>query len=254
MKTPSTALLRSFYAYQRQRGWERLVRKAKKIIDGYEALVERKELERELSKARIPKARYRKMFLTRLKRKANESFYYLLCQADPAGVIADRKFVKSQKARLSRSRRNNDPDYLERKRLKNVLHAARVKKRMANDPEYAELVRARDRERKKLKRQTDPEHRRRHNALVTKNTLERRHKIKVSSSSEAVDRHKVYELHNGLCYLCGSKCSVMDFHMDHVIPLSRGGDHIYANCRPTHPFCNMKKGDKLPLIAMMQTT
>lgn len=46
------------------------------------------------------------------------------------------------------------------------------------------------------------------------------------------------------CYLCGHELSG-DIHMDHVVPLSRGGAHSNANLRPTHATCNLRKGDKL---------
>lgn len=34
-------------------------------------------------------------------------------------------------------------------------------------------------------------------------------------------------------------------HLDHVIPLSRGGAHSEDNIRVTHARCNLKKGTKL---------
>lgn len=37
-----------------------------------------------------------------------------------------------------------------------------------------------------------------------------------------------------------------DFHVDHVVPLSKGGMHGYTNVQPAHPRCNMRKGAKCP--------
>jgi 5-methylcytosine-specific restriction endonuclease McrA len=31
-------------------------------------------------------------------------------------------------------------------------------------------------------------------------------------------------------------------HIDHVIPLARGGEHSYANAQAAHGPCNMRKG------------
>lgn len=49
----------------------------------------------------------------------------------------------------------------------------------------------------------------------------------------------------GRCYYCGEKCADK-YHVDHVIPLSRGGsngpDNLVIAC--TH--CNERKGTKLP--------
>ena len=49
-----------------------------------------------------------------------------------------------------------------------------------------------------------------------------------------------------VCYLCGEPIADGAIHIDHVIPLARGGHDVIANKRPTHAFCNMSKGAKLP--------
>ena len=46
------------------------------------------------------------------------------------------------------------------------------------------------------------------------------------------------------CYLCGSALG-SDIHVDHVVPLVRGGDHTMGNLLPTHPDCNWRKGNCL---------
>ena len=57
---------------------------------------------------------------------------------------------------------------------------------------------------------------------------------------ENVDRHIVYEMHGGMCGIC-KQFIVGKFHVDHVIPLSKGGLHSYANTQPAHPDCNQRK-------------
>lgn len=49
----------------------------------------------------------------------------------------------------------------------------------------------------------------------------------------------------GRCYYCGEKVS-NDFHIDHVIPLSRGGTDSPDNLVITCPTCNLRKSSKLP--------
>src|SRR5699024_3539461 len=54
------------------------------------------------------------------------------------------------------------------------------------------------------------------------------------------------------CYLCGE---VIDYSLrhphskspslDHIIPLSKGGDHSLENCAMTHLKCNLEKGAKI---------
>ena len=58
---------------------------------------------------------------------------------------------------------------------------------------------------------------------------------------EFVDPVKVLEQHDGLCGICGEPVGD-DFHVDHIVPLARGGEHSYANTQPAHPVCNAKKG------------
>ncbi len=64
--------------------------------------------------------------------------------------------------------------------------------------------------------------------------------------TEPVDRLLVLKRYEGVCGICGEMVDPFDFHVDHIIPLSRGGDHSYANTQPAHPFCNHSKCGKLP--------
>jgi 5-methylcytosine-specific restriction endonuclease McrA len=57
-----------------------------------------------------------------------------------------------------------------------------------------------------------------------------------------VRRLVVLERDDGICGLCGHDVDPFDFHVDHVVPLSAGGTHSYANVQVAHPFCNMAKG------------
>jgi hypothetical protein len=59
------------------------------------------------------------------------------------------------------------------------------------------------------------------------------------------------------CYLCknaidlsaprsiGSKGWESSFHIEHVIPLSKGGNDTIENVRPSHGLCNLRKGSTL---------
>jgi len=66
-----------------------------------------------------------------------------------------------------------------------------------------------------------------------------------ASVVESIDRLVVYERDGGVCHICGRGVPVDRFHLDHVIPVSRGGDHSHANVRVSHPLCNMQKGARL---------
>lgn len=62
---------------------------------------------------------------------------------------------------------------------------------------------------------------------------------------EKVIPQEVFLRDYGICYLCQLPVSVSAFHLDHVIPISRGGTHSYANVKITHPLCNLAKGSKI---------
>lgn len=84
---------------------------------------------------------------------------------------------------------------------------------------------------------------------------------------EAIRRgsyHEPYTIKNVLetfgtdCYICNTPIDLKasrrsgvgenwehGLHLDHVIPLSRGGSDSLNNVRPAHAICNLKKGAKI---------
>lgn len=69
---------------------------------------------------------------------------------------------------------------------------------------------------------------------------------KVEAYVEHVDRRVVWERDSGICHICLLPADPHNWHLDHVFPLSRGGEHSYANVAVSHPTCNLRKGDRLP--------
>lgn len=62
---------------------------------------------------------------------------------------------------------------------------------------------------------------------------------------EPVEREELYERHRGVCGICGEAVDHDNFECDHVVPLSRGGEHSYANTQLAHPRCNRVKHARL---------
>lgn len=62
---------------------------------------------------------------------------------------------------------------------------------------------------------------------------------------ERVYRSVLFRRDKGRCGLCGKKVDPANWHMDHIVPLSQGGEHSYANMQVAHPFCNVSKGARL---------
>lgn len=49
-----------------------------------------------------------------------------------------------------------------------------------------------------------------------------------------------------ICGICNTPITTRnDASLDHIIPLSRGGEHTLANTQPAHRHCNYSKGNKL---------
>lgn len=50
------------------------------------------------------------------------------------------------------------------------------------------------------------------------------------------------------CFYCASNITNNQYHLDHIIPLSRGGKNLVDNVCISCPICNMSKGSKLLLV------
>lgn len=62
---------------------------------------------------------------------------------------------------------------------------------------------------------------------------------------ESVERLVVLERDDGVCGICGEDVDPFAFHVDHIIPLARGGEHSYGNVQVAHPRCNMSKRTRI---------
>lgn len=59
-------------------------------------------------------------------------------------------------------------------------------------------------------------------------------------------RELLWNSYPHICGLCGGQINSIDeMHVDHIIPLSRGGKDILANLQLTHARCNIDKGNTL---------
>ena len=68
---------------------------------------------------------------------------------------------------------------------------------------------------------------------------------KTAQFVESIDPAVVWTRSKGRCGKCGGQLNRDDFHVDHRIPLARGGKHSYENVQAAHPRCNAIKRDRL---------
>ncbi len=89
------------------------------------------------------------------------------------------------------------------------------------------------------------EWRRKHPETAKAIALRSRAKRRGAEVVERVYRKKVHRRDHGHCHLCDKPVVFKEMHLDHVVPLSRGGEHSYANVKAAHATCNLVKGSKL---------
>ncbi len=61
---------------------------------------------------------------------------------------------------------------------------------------------------------------------------------------EAIDRALIFLRDQWICQLCHRKVQPEKASIDHVIPLSKGGEHTYRNLVLVHRLCNSSKGNR----------
>lgn len=72
------------------------------------------------------------------------------------------------------------------------------------------------------------------------------------AQGDRIDPYMVYVHFDWMCHLCNTRINPeltspdpMSATLDHVIPLSRGGRHVWDNVLPAHLFCNELKSNEL---------
>lgn len=78
--------------------------------------------------------------------------------------------------------------------------------------------------------------------------------LRLRALSEQYTVDQVLQKFGNRCHLCGQEIDLSaprkigldgwenGLHLDHVIPLSRGGSDMVDNIRPAHGMCNLRKG------------
>lgn len=67
-----------------------------------------------------------------------------------------------------------------------------------------------------------------------------------AGEARTFDRNLIWERDGGRCHICGKRCAPDAWHLDHLIPLSRGGAHTPENVAVSHPTCNVRRHNTGP--------
>lgn len=153
-----------------------------------------------------------------------------------------RQAARSDKAKAYS--RNFYLKHREELRVKNRLRTlaggakADYRKRVST-PEGLERERVRCREKARRFRETNPERA----SVVGRLHGNARRARKRNAFVESVHPATVFARGGGACGICSLPIDpTSKWHIDHIVPLSRGGEHSYANTQPAHAACNMHKG------------
>ncbi len=65
-------------------------------------------------------------------------------------------------------------------------------------------------------------------------------------------RKDIYDRDKGRCYLCNKHLTLKEMHLDHIIPIRKGGGSEMTNLAVSCPTCNRSKGIKVGSIHFMK--
>ena len=67
---------------------------------------------------------------------------------------------------------------------------------------------------------------------------------KVRGSYKGDDIRHLYIVQKGRCVKCARHLGITGYHVDHIIPISKGGLNVAWNLQLLCPRCNLRKGAK----------
>jgi 5-methylcytosine-specific restriction endonuclease McrA len=68
----------------------------------------------------------------------------------------------------------------------------------------------------------------------------RRHGVRY----DLLDLRLVFSRAEGVCGICRLPVGFDEFVVDHIVPMWKGGPHLFENVQPAHHACNTRKGNR----------
>lgn len=85
----------------------------------------------------------------------------------------------------------------------------------------------------------------------------KRRALELNNQHQFYTEQQVLDMYGTCCYLCDKEIDLTaprqsgaqgwetSLHIDHLVPISKGGSDSLDNVRPTHGQCNLKKGSQM---------
>lgn len=154
---------------------------------------------------------------------------------------------KTAKTQYERGLRNKDTELARKKE---------AERRELHREEYREYSRVWKQANRDRVRELNRESSKRHPETSRKSVRSRRAR-KLSVESSPYTTQEVLDRYGTVCHACSKEIDLSaprhtralgweyGLHLDHLIPLSKGGSDTIENIRPAHAICNFKKGSTI---------
>ena len=77
------------------------------------------------------------------------------------------------------------------------------------------------------------------------------HAARLFACAPLLSNNLLYARDRQVCAYCGDRYAACELSCDHVIPVSKGGEHVWTNVVTACRACNGRKADRTPDVARM---
>lgn len=198
------------------------------------------------------KSCYEKQRIAKVGRKPNRSY----CVCKRCGYIKIHSSMGFCKVCYNYNLKEKNPKY---KESCDAAHSRWFKNKWDNDPEYREKKMASNKEWVEENREKKREINRRYNRSKKGRLRDKKKKTirrarEKCSVVEDIHPIEIFERDDYVCQLCGKPIDpikkypdLMSASIDHIIPVSLGGNHTYDNLQAAHFLCNTQKSNRVDL-------
>ena len=155
-----------------------------------------------------------------------------LCKAAHSDYVKKYYLEKSEDIRKKRIER-----YYSQAEIERLKRREYYSKNSNKEKDYAKLI-----------RKTRPE--------IKRESERRRRTLKKNGNVQKYKESEVLDLYGWICHICNGSINPaasrsagignweLGLHIDHLVPISKGGEDTLSNVRPSHAACNLKKHAK----------